>query len=265
MGTPDYMAPEQAIDAHAADIRADIYSLGCTLYFLLTGHPPFRSGSAMERIRAHAESTPTLVHELDHRIPRPLSTIVARMMERSLDKRFQSPAEVVSALTDYLNRSHRSSRWKSRRWIAVATGVVMMLAVWLGVIYVRTDSGTLIVETADEEVRVALGKTGVVVRDEQTGKTYRVAPGKQSLKSGKYNIDITELPDGLRFSTNEFTLSRGDERRVQVQWIPNRNPAESIASGNQSDPRSPVADTQAAEPDPPLRESLYRSESAPKA
>jgi hypothetical protein len=131
----------------------------------------------------------------------------------------------------------------------------MMLAVLLGLIYVRTDSGTLIVETADEEVRVALGKTGVVIRDEQTGKAYRVAPGKQSLKSGKYNMDVTELPDGLRFSTIEFTLSRGDERRVQVQWIPNRKPAELIASRNQSDPRSPVADTNASEPDPPLRES----------
>ena len=130
----------------------------------------------------------------------------------------------------------------------------MVLAVLLGLIYVRTDAGTLVVETADEEVRIALGKNGVVIRDDQSGKSYRVAPGEQSLKSGKYNMDVTELPDGLRFSTNEFTLSRGDVRRVQVQWVPNRNPAESTRAGKQADARLPAADASGAEPVSELRE-----------
>ena len=50
MGTPDYIAPEQALDARSADVRADIYSLGCTLYHLLTGAPPYPRGSAFEKL-----------------------------------------------------------------------------------------------------------------------------------------------------------------------------------------------------------------------
>ena len=52
LGTPDYIAPEQIVDAPSADIRADIYSLGCTLYYLLTGHPPFQADSLYDMYQA---------------------------------------------------------------------------------------------------------------------------------------------------------------------------------------------------------------------
>jgi len=58
MGTPDYLAPEQARDPHAADVRADVYSLGCTLYHLLAGRPPFTGGTPAEKMKAHAEQAP---------------------------------------------------------------------------------------------------------------------------------------------------------------------------------------------------------------
>ena len=58
LGTADYLAPEQAIDSHGVDARADIYSLGCTLYFLLTGHPPFPDGTLPQRLMAHQKQPP---------------------------------------------------------------------------------------------------------------------------------------------------------------------------------------------------------------
>ncbi|MGE3807069.1 MAG: hypothetical protein AB7K24_20590 [Gemmataceae bacterium] len=64
MGTPDFMAPEQALDFHTADIRADIYSLGCTLYYALTGQPPFPGGSMVQKLWRHQQAEPPDVRQL---------------------------------------------------------------------------------------------------------------------------------------------------------------------------------------------------------
>src|SRR5262249_19893313 len=82
MGTPDYIAPEQARDAHAADIRADIYSLGCTLYDLLSGKPPFPEGTAVQKVIAHLERTPRPLTEVRPDVPPELAQIVAKMMAK---------------------------------------------------------------------------------------------------------------------------------------------------------------------------------------
>src|SRR5262249_30609236 len=69
MGTPDYIAPEQARDAHNADIRADIYSLGCTLYELLVGHAPFPEGTALQKVTGHLERPPRPLADLRDDVP----------------------------------------------------------------------------------------------------------------------------------------------------------------------------------------------------
>src|SRR5262249_45831348 len=70
MGTDAYLAPEQALDAARADIRADIYSLGCTLYCLLTGAPPFKRDTAMQLLMAHQHDAPRPLSEVRPDIPR---------------------------------------------------------------------------------------------------------------------------------------------------------------------------------------------------
>jgi serine/threonine protein kinase len=101
MGTPEYVAPEQAADARSADVRSDVYSLGCTLYFLLTGRPPFVEDTAVKLVLAHLEKVPKPLHEVRPDVPRELSALVARMLAKDPAQRFQTPVEVAQALLSF--------------------------------------------------------------------------------------------------------------------------------------------------------------------
>jgi formylglycine-generating enzyme required for sulfatase activity len=101
MGTPDYVAPEQALDAHRADIRADIYSLGCTLYYLLAGRPPFVESTAMKVVFAHVDQEASPLHEVRPEVPAELSAVVGRMMAKDPAARYQTPREVAETLAPF--------------------------------------------------------------------------------------------------------------------------------------------------------------------
>lgn len=102
LGTADYLAPEQAINSHTVDARADIYSLGCTLYFALTGHPPFNEGTLTQRLLMHQQKEPPPITIDRPDAPRDLVAICKRMMGKKLEERFQSAGEVEQALTQWL-------------------------------------------------------------------------------------------------------------------------------------------------------------------
>jgi serine/threonine protein kinase len=96
MGTLDYMAPEQALDFHKADIRADIYSLGCTFYYLLTGKPPFPEGTLTQKLLRHQQAQPTSVTQLRRDIYQ--LSIFAHRPSSSASSRSQAMSPFVLAL-----------------------------------------------------------------------------------------------------------------------------------------------------------------------
>ena len=103
IGTVDYLAPEQAVNSHKADGRADIYSLGCTLYFMLTGGPPFPEGTIPQRVMMHQNSEPPAIRKVRPDAPDALIKTCSRMMAKSPERRFQSAAEVSRVLTEFLS------------------------------------------------------------------------------------------------------------------------------------------------------------------
>ena len=120
LGTADYLAPEQAIDSHKVDARADIYSLGCTFYFALTGHPPFTEGTLVQRLFAHQTKMPKPVIEERADAPASLMAILDKMMAKKAADRYQSAGELADVLARWLVENGGDA-WKSQHFSLVAT------------------------------------------------------------------------------------------------------------------------------------------------
>ncbi len=110
LGSPDYIAPEQIVDAQSADIRADIYSLGSTLYYLLTGRPPFQANSLYDVYQAHISRDAERLNLVRPEVPSELAALVAKMMAKEPTRRFQRPAEVAHALTPFFQKANAAFR-----------------------------------------------------------------------------------------------------------------------------------------------------------
>jgi len=98
MGTPDYAAPEQANSSHTVDIRADLYSLGCTFYYLLTGRVPFPGGALVDKLLKHRLEEPTAVEALRPDVAPAVAGVVRKLMAKKPADRFPTPAEAAAAL-----------------------------------------------------------------------------------------------------------------------------------------------------------------------
>ena len=105
LGTADYLSPEQAADTHTVDARSDIYSLGCSLYSLLTGQPPFTEGTLVQRLIAHQTKTPPAIVEFRRDVPDELIRILSRMMSKNRNERTSTASDVALQLSDFLKRT----------------------------------------------------------------------------------------------------------------------------------------------------------------
>jgi serine/threonine protein kinase len=98
LGTADYLAPEQAVDSHTVDIRADIYSLGATFYYLLTAKTPFEGGSVAQKLIWHQTRQARPINTLRPDVPADLQAVLDKMMAKDRERRYQTPMEVADAL-----------------------------------------------------------------------------------------------------------------------------------------------------------------------
>jgi len=110
LGTADYLAPEQALNSHKVDHRADIYGLGCTLYFMLAGHPPFPEGTLAQRIAKHQTEMPESLRKVRPDCPGELEGIVVKMIQKEPQYRYQSATAVAEVLEEWLVHAQVASQ-----------------------------------------------------------------------------------------------------------------------------------------------------------
>lgn len=221
MGTPDFISPEQAKDARQADVRSDIYSLGATLYHLLSGRPPFDDGSVMHKLTCHAQVEPERLESLRDDIPAELDAIVTRMMAKDPDERFQTPAAVAAALKSFLQAIEPAQQSpplqaqaarKRNRWLpltAVATLFIAMIVAGI-VFYLETGNGTIRVELMDESLEATI--MGEKIEVEDGDKEFEISAGRQQLV-------IRQKGSDSEFVTNKFRIYRNDEIKFEVRLI----------------------------------------------
>ena len=113
MGTPDYLSPEQGRNMHQADIRSDLYSLGCSFYYLLTGQVPFAGGNTLEKLVRHNTEPALPLEELAPQVPPPIAEIVRKLMAKDPQARFQTPMELADALAPFAESS--GLPWKANK------------------------------------------------------------------------------------------------------------------------------------------------------
>lgn len=209
MGTPDYIAPEQAKDAHSADIRADIYSLGCTLQFLLTGKPPFVADSVLAKLKAHAQETPPSLATIRSDVPVELQRVAAKMMAKVPAERFQTPAEVAAALAPFSQSAQAPPKRRTLRTMLAAAAVILLA----GVIFITTDKGRVEIRSDRDDVELVIRQNGAEIKaiDLQTGTQVTWLP------SGEYSVVLRDGNDYINLEKSGFKLSRWGKEIVTVK------------------------------------------------
>ncbi len=221
LGTPDFMAPEQARDARSADIRSDIYSLGCTLYFLLTGEAPHaRCGSPLERALAHLERDPDPLSKFRSDAPDGLQVVLNKMMARRAEGRFQTPADVATAL-----------KWPTRfesvgcgthpprplaagaKRVLLATALVGFVAVMAIVVQIVTDKGELQIQSDIAGTKLTVRQNGQSMRMIVT----QIGVTNVRLFSGVYDLDLQDTTTGLQVQPAAVDVKRGKVTSVVVR------------------------------------------------
>jgi formylglycine-generating enzyme required for sulfatase activity len=265
LGTPDFIAPEQIRDAQSADIRADIYSLGCTFYFLLTGGPPFRGEHVWDLYQAHLSMEAGPLNLVRPEVPVELAALVAKMMAKEPRKRFHTPGEVAQALVPFFetekgnvavktaNPRQNLGRWStaveklsrsgSRARSAAAALVLFGLVLAFAAMVFRSKSthGMIVRENAPENAAVPVDRDrSTVIPVSQgsfrnsIGMTFEPIPAGEFLM-GSFDSEKgaypNEKPQHLVRITKPFYLCESEVTQAQYEVVMGNNPSFLSANG----------------------------------
>ena len=260
LGTVDYMSPEQIDQSYELDHRSDIYSLGCTLYFLLAGVAPFSDkkdhASSFQKMRAHIEQQPPEIQTHREEIPDELAKVVDRCLSKNPAERFQTADELIDALESFCenqqldmlsrltdqtidlkrdNVSNSSPSTKRRQRISEPKKsplkhrpflLVTILAISAGIL--ALFGGVIVLYTGSGTLEITVNEPDVKVsidgkNQEQINietKDQKVTI-KLDVKSGRHKMSVTK--NGFKTETREFRIMRGGKTVVSATLKPKRN------------------------------------------
>ncbi len=224
LGTADYLAPEQALDSHSVDGRADIYSLGATFYFMLTGHQPFTDGTVAQKLIWHQTRNPKSIRDIRPEVPEGVVAIVEKMMAKDPDQRYQRPSDLAEALEPWVQQPIGAPPEREMPQLSMAAQAV--------------GGGPITTpRPAAPPVRSAASGSGIKT-DSGSG-----APIKSSQSSGTNRGSkpaITKSLASARVNDSDRTRSRTTPAPVVENMIGGSEPAvwESLASDTNDSARS---------------------------
>ncbi len=237
MGTPEYMAPEQAEDPHAADGRADVYSLGCTLYYLLTGSVPYPAATSLRKILAHREKALPDIRHVRPEVSPELATIIGRLLAKKTEDRYQTAGDVSAALKPFarpqlapssapltVSSGRKSQRWPRRQLLVAALLFVGVVLGGVTAYRIQTDTGELVITAESDDVEVVIKQGGKLVRiiDTKTDKQIKLA-----LRSGVYELELEGAPERLSLNIEKVTLTRGKQTLAKIERV-EKKPREAV-------------------------------------
>jgi eukaryotic-like serine/threonine-protein kinase len=234
IGTPAYMSPEQ-LAGGAVDPRMDLFSLGCLMYRMAIGKPPFGGADLLSVLRALALEEPAPVRAINPQIPKALSDLIGELLSKSPDQRPPSAQVVADRLqaieqkllsqtvvakpdSGGLPTNSRAKRGISSKWaVGAMVGVLVLLplvSVLFGaqIIRIATNKGQIVIKVDDPAIEVLLKENHAVLLD-------RTGHAEITLAAGEHQLEVTvKQPSGeTTFNTDKFVLSRGGEKVIEVR------------------------------------------------